>query len=291
MPDNTQEEIILNKLNNANKRQCSIEYNIDTAEEPYKKFEGAVAKADTQAVESLIADGIDVNHLISHIDDYGEEFYYPAIHVAIMTENEDMTRLLIDAGATVNTCWPSIILEVGSMMDGVIKWTPLYSALFACEHYRSDESFNVLNLLLDFNADTETCYIIEQKTGEKSYFPAIKNVIGTVDAFSKEESYDNNYEFSVIDTLVEHGADINRTIPGKGKEYPLLFFAILTGNELLVEKLISSGASWDTEIYDCEYGKYSMKKFPINKYVSDVGFLRFLRQNGWKGPGLFGWKT
>ena len=79
-------------------------------------------------------------------------------------------------------------------------------------------------------------------------------------------------------------------MPSPEANIPLLFFAIQHENEELVKKLLSVGASWDTEIVTKDHPKCSLRKFSINEYVSNTEFLRFLRKNGWKGEGLFGWR-
>lgn len=247
----------------------------------YRKLEKAIIEGDIKTVEDLIHEGIDINHIVKHINEAGRPVYYPVIRQAIDIHNYQITEMLLRAGAKVDLCW-----NMAKSGGDAYKTNVLGATIQKCTFMNMP--LNILKLVLDYGANTEAVQILDSD-GEVRAIPALLDAIQTAGEYAESEE-DYSYCFKMIDLLIEHGANANQKILSPGQSIPLLFFALNYQNKRLIEKLLSVGASWDTEILTVDHSACPLRKYPLNNEISDSEFLRFLKKKGWKGEGLFGWR-
>lgn len=226
---------------NINQREYSLFYKADTAWTP---LQWAVSRENEEIAKYLISKGANVN-----ICDHNG---YAPIFLAIIKNNFDLTKLLIDKDADLDYKVPSKNEDYGG---------------FSAIHFASiiDSAENIIQLLLDNDVD------INQKIVDSLYYGGYTPLFFSIltenfDTFTflLQKGADINlknadgytpllyaidYELdNFISELLKNEADVN--ITGSNNVSPLMLATQLNLDFSIYEKLIDFGADVNTTIAD-----------------------------------------
>ena len=204
-----------------------------TSESDKKALMDAIINEDISAVSQLLSKGVDPNCELILSDGSRTS---PLFYSIVDWSNDEIAKLLIDAGADVNYIDDS---------DGAESPLLFYSVLLG--------SSMLVEYLLRNGADPNRERIL--KDGSR-YSPLIDSIHARPNT-------------EIPKMLIEAGADVNyRSING-ALEVPVLSYAICAGNVGIVERLLSKGADPNCERVLADGSRYSPLLDSIEVWPND----------------------
>lgn len=148
----------------------------------------SIAAGDVQAVRTAVSQGFDVNRAYLRRGETDKRFASTPLVDAVMKCEVEIVRVLIDAGADVDT-----------------RWNGFYPLMFAVlrgnrdDPVRRDEGLSMVKMLLHAGVDVHTRYY--DGTGQTEFLPTALHEAVTAG--------DPAYAIEISRLLLEKGADIN----------------------------------------------------------------------------------
>ena len=302
---------------------------MQVTEEDYQLFKQSILRGDAETANQLIKKGVDVNRPLEFQMTNGEVLSFPVIFAAIDHNHLKAANMLIDNGAKLDVfrrhqgkdksvtyitplykaldLWKkdsklndmvTLLINNGADLNytkktvfknGIVCITPALLDIFECISIKSEIEWGTkdhppVDLIIESICELDNLLIAPPDQGKKSGYPFL---------------------YTKVEQLVKNGANVNQIIEFGNDEIPLLYFAIIRQDEGLVKTLLTLGASWNVEIKLRGIKKCPLRKFPFDrasmhdpfympeqyhKYRCSDPLLRFLKENGWKGEGIFGWR-
>ena len=205
-----------------------------TSESDKKALMDAIKNEDISAVSQLLSKGVDPNCELILSDGSRTS---PLFYSIVDWSNDEIAKLLIDAGADVNYIDDSYAAE-----SSLLSWSVLLGNSMLVEY------------LLRNGADPNRERILEDGS---RYSPLI-------------DSIHDRPNTEIPKMLIEAGADVNyRSING-ALEVPVLSYAICAGNVGIVERLLSKGADPNCERVLADGSRHSPLLDSIVGWPNDV---------------------
>jgi|GEM_PF-6960084 len=200
-----------------------------------KRLVIAVGQGDSETVTSLIADGVDVNEVYLF---EGSEHETPLLLHAIMEEQRDMVKLLIDAGADVKRLDRKISLLALPMRnkDPVMVKLLLDTGASTKPLTKLPESYARHGELLD---DSEFALLFALVVKDDDLFEkTFRKIVETKD----EKLYFKAFSFaSVLGDSKTLKMILDRDIIPPKSATRLFFNAAMTGNDQIIQMLLDAG--------------------------------------------------